>query len=159
MKKRELSHEEQLTVKILRESGHSFPQIAKVVGCHYSTCIKIFNSFKKTCSIHQKQRTGRSKKISERGKRFACTVARTPRFSRLKAIANEVATCCPAKNPSAAFVRRILHNHKIKCSKRKRKPFVYLRQRCYHVQWRRILCHWTADQWKNVIFPTNADLD
>ena len=46
--RRELSHEERLTVKILRENGHSFPQIAKVAGCHYSTCIRIFNSFKKT---------------------------------------------------------------------------------------------------------------
>ena len=63
VKKRELSYEERITVKILRENGHSFPQIAKVVGCHYSTCIRIFNSFKKTGSIHQKQRTGRPKKL------------------------------------------------------------------------------------------------
>ena len=61
MKERELSHEERLTVEILRENGHSFSQIAKVVGCHYSKCIRIFNSFKKTGSIHQKQRTGRPK--------------------------------------------------------------------------------------------------
>ena len=32
-----------LTVKVLRENGHSFPEIAKVVGCQYSTCIRIFN--------------------------------------------------------------------------------------------------------------------
>ena len=152
MKKRELSHEERLTIKILRENGHSFPQIAKVIGCHHSTCIRIFNSFKKTGSIHRKQRTGRPKKINERGERFVCRVARTQRFCRLKAIANEVATCFPTKNPSTALVRRILHKYKMKCYKRKRKPFVNLKQRCYRVQWSRILCHWTADQWKDVIF-------
>jgi len=41
MVKKEPSLEERLTVKILRENGHAFPEIAKVVGCHYSTCIKI----------------------------------------------------------------------------------------------------------------------
>ena len=40
VKKRELSYEERITVKILRENGHSCPRIAKVVGCHYSTCIR-----------------------------------------------------------------------------------------------------------------------
>ena len=43
MKKRELSHEERLTAKILRENAYSFPQITKVVGCYYSTCVKIFD--------------------------------------------------------------------------------------------------------------------
>ena len=81
-----------------------------------------------------------------------CRVARMQQFGKLKAIANKVATCFPAKNPSAAVVRRILHKYKIKCYKRMRKPFFNLRQRCYHVQWNRILCHWTADQWKDVIF-------
>ena len=122
MKRRELSHEERLTIKILRENGHSFPQIAKVVGCHCPTCIRICNSLKKTGSIHQKQRTGRPKKIDERGERFVCRVARTQRFCRLKAIANEVA----AKNSSTALVRRILNKYKMKCYKRKRKPFVNL---------------------------------
>ena len=119
VKKRELSYEERIKVKILRENGHSFPQIAKVVGCHHSTCIRIFNSFKKTGSIHHKQRTGRPKKSNERGERFVCRVARMQRFGKLKAIANEVATCFPAKNPSTALVRRILHKYKIKCYKRK----------------------------------------
>ena len=64
-RKRELSYEERITVKILRESGYSFPQIAKAVGCQYSTCMRIFNSFKKTGSIHQKQRTGRPKKLTK----------------------------------------------------------------------------------------------
>ena len=133
VKKRELSYEERITVKILRENGYSFPQIAKAVGCHYSTCMRIFNSFKKPGSIHQKQRTGRPKKINERGERFVCRVARMQRFGKLKAKANEVATCFPAKNPSIAVVRRILHKYKINCYKRKRKPFVNSRQRCYRV--------------------------
>ena len=148
----EKTYEERITVKILKENGHSFPQIAKVVGCHYSACIRIFHSFKKIGSTHQKQRTGRPEKINERCERFVCRVARMQRFGKLKAIANEVATCFPTKNPSSALVRHILHKYKIKCYERKRKPFVNLRQRCYCVQWSRILCHWTADQWKDVIF-------
>ena len=158
MKKRELSHEEQITVKILRENGHSFPEIAKVIGCNYSTCIRIFYSFKTTDSIHQKQRTGRPKKLTKE-ETFVYRVARTQRFCRLKAIAKKVATCFPAKNPSTALVRRILHIYKIKCYKRKRKPFVNLKQKCYRLQWSRIICHWAADQWKDVIFPMNADFD
>ena len=79
-----------------------------------------------------------------------CRVARTLRFSRLKAIKNKVATYFPAENPFAALLGRNLHKYKIKCYKRKQKSFVNLRQRCYQ---RRILCGWTADQWKDIIFP------
>ena len=85
-------------------------------------------------------------------------VARTQRFCKLKVIANEVATCFPAKNPSMALVRRILHKYKIKCYTRTRKPFVNLKQRCYRLQGSRILCHWTADQWKDVIFSDECRL-
>ena len=65
MKKRELSYQERITVKILRENGHSFPQIVKVFGCHYSTCMRKFNLFKKTGSIYQKQRAGRPNKLTK----------------------------------------------------------------------------------------------
>ena len=61
VKKRELSHEERLTAKILREKAYSFPQITKVVECNYSTCVKVFDSFKNACLIHQKQETGRQR--------------------------------------------------------------------------------------------------
>ena len=44
-----------------------------------------------------------------KGERFVCSVATTPRFSRLKAIANEVASFFLAKDQSVALVRRILH--------------------------------------------------
>ena len=80
-----------------------------------------------------------------------CSVARTQRFCRLKAIGNEVATCFPAKNPSVALVRCILHKYKIKCYKRKRKPFINLKQRCYCVTGQL-----TSGK---MFFPMNADLD
>ena len=79
-----------------------------------------------------------------------CRVARTLRFSRLKVIANKVATYFQAENPSAALLRRSLHEYKVKCYKRKQKSFVNLRQMCYQS---RILCGWTADQWKDISFP------
>ena len=64
VKKRELSYEERITVKILRENGHSFLQIAKVVGCYYSTCIRMFNSFKKNWLNSSKTKNWEAKKIN-----------------------------------------------------------------------------------------------
>ena len=42
---RELSDEERLTVKVLREMGLSFPKIGRIVGCHHSTALRIYKNF------------------------------------------------------------------------------------------------------------------
>ena len=65
MEKRELSYEERLTVKILRENGHTFLQTAKVVRCHCSTCIRIFNSFKKLAQFIKSRELGGQKKLTK----------------------------------------------------------------------------------------------
>ena len=67
MKKRELSHEERLTVKMLRENGHSFPKLIKLLDATFLHTLKhLIHS--KNCSIHQKQGIGKPKKFNERGK-------------------------------------------------------------------------------------------
>ena len=72
VKKRELSPEEPLTAIVLRKNGHLFPEIAKVVGCHYSTCIRICNSFKKLAQFIKSRELGEQKKITKE-ERDLCT--------------------------------------------------------------------------------------
>ena len=69
VKERELSYEERLTVKILRETGLSFPKIGIIVGCHHSTAF-----------VAKLQRTGRPKKYDERVERAVCREAKRLRF-------------------------------------------------------------------------------
>ena len=122
-KARELSHEERLTVKWLREIGFSFPKIAKLVGCHHSTALRIYRNFEATNSIVKLPRNGRPKKFDERGERVVCRTAKRLRFESLRNISTVVQIAYPNKNPSKSLVRKTLQKYGIKSSRRKRKPF------------------------------------
>ncbi len=109
----ELLSEERLTVKVLRQAGLSYPKIVEIVGCHYTTAMRIY-SFEDTWSIEKKKRSGRPKKFDERGDRAMCRVARRLPIESLRTISHEISVSFPAKNPSAIFVRRILHKNGIR---------------------------------------------
>ena len=42
---RELSDEERLTVKVLRETGLFFPKSGIIVGCQHSTAVRVYKKF------------------------------------------------------------------------------------------------------------------
>ena len=86
VKVRELSDEERLTVRVLRETGLSFPKIGIIVGCHHSTALRIYKSFLKTASVAKLPRTGHPKKLEERDERSVCGRARKLRFNTLEDI-------------------------------------------------------------------------
>ena len=52
----ELSNEEGLAIKFLRESGLSFRKIGEQLKCHYSTALKLYNQFLSIGSIVKKTR-------------------------------------------------------------------------------------------------------
>ena len=51
MKTRELSDNERVVIKFLREAGHSHSEIAKRVGCTKSTAHRVFKIWKKQGSL------------------------------------------------------------------------------------------------------------
>ena len=66
-KTKELKSEQQIAVRCLRESGLSYHEIGKQVGCHHSTAMKIYKKFATTGSVENKERTGRPNRFNERG--------------------------------------------------------------------------------------------
>eukprot|EP00794_Sanderia_malayensis_P011384 gene11384-12571_t len=56
---RELSYEERLAVKILRETGLFYPKIGRIVVCHHSTALRIYKIFQATNSVKKLPRTER----------------------------------------------------------------------------------------------------
>ena len=75
-KTRELSNDERLAIKYLRESGLSFRKIGEQLNCHHSTALTIYNRFVSSGSVAKKARSGRPSKINERGERIVCRAAK-----------------------------------------------------------------------------------
>ena len=70
VKAKEYSQDERVAIKYLREAGHSCAEIARQVGCSKSTEHYIYKSLERSGSAKKGARTGRPKKISERGERI-----------------------------------------------------------------------------------------
>ena len=58
-KTRELSHDERLAIKYLRESGLSFRKIGEQLSCHYSTSLRVYKQFVSSGCVEKKARNGR----------------------------------------------------------------------------------------------------
>ena len=151
-KTRELSNEERLAINYLRETGLPFRKIGEQLNCHHSTAVNLYNQFVSSGCIAKKARSGRPSKVSERGERIVCCVAKKLRFGTLNAIVEEVRQSDVWKTATKYIVRKILHKYKFLCHRRKRKPFVSGKNRRVRLQWVREHSEWSIDDWKNVIF-------
>jgi len=151
-KTRELSNDERLAIKYLRESGLSFRKIGEQLNCHHSTALKIYNRIVSSGSVAKKARSGRPTKINERGERIVCRAAKKLRFRTLTEIVEEVRQSDACKTASKYIVRKILHKYKFLSHRRKRKPFVSAKNRRIRLQWVREHSEWSIEDWKNVVF-------
>ena len=68
-KTRELSFEQRVAVRYLREGGLSYREIGKKVDCHDSIAVKIYKKIILTGTVANKERTGRLKKFGNREER------------------------------------------------------------------------------------------
>ena len=67
VKTRELTESERVATKYLHETGHSFSEIVKQVGCSKSRAFKVYKRIQKTWSIEKQPRSGRPRKFLKRG--------------------------------------------------------------------------------------------
>ena len=151
-KTRELSHDERLAIKYLRESRLSFRKIGEQLSCHYSTALWIYKQFVSSVCVEEKARSGCPNKINERGERIVCRAVKQLRFGTLNAIIEDVGKSEIYKSATRYIVRKILHKYKFFSHKRKRKPFVSVKNRRARMQWVQAHIEWSIDDWKNVIF-------
>ena len=111
-KTRELSHDERLAIKYLRESRLSFRKIGEQLSCHYSTALRIYKQFVSSGCVEKKARSGRPNKINERGERIVCRAVKQLRFGTLNAIIEDVRKSEIYKSATRYIVRKILHKYK-----------------------------------------------
>ena len=67
-KTQELGLEQRVAVKYLRESGLSYREIGRQIGCNHSTGLRIYKKFVSAGSVSKQGRPGRPSKFDERGK-------------------------------------------------------------------------------------------
>ena len=149
---RELSFEQRVAVKYLRESGLSYREIGRQIGCHHSTALRIHKRFALTGSVAKQDRPGRPSKFDERGERTICRAARRLRFSTLKTVVSDVQRSHRYRSATVSLVRKILHKYKLQSFQRKRKPYVSVKNRAYRLQWAKALGEWPAEFWNDVVF-------
>ena len=117
----ELSNEEGLAKKYLRESGLSFRNIGEQLNCHHSTAVKLYSQFVSSGCTAKKARSGRPSKINEMGE-DSLSCGKNLRFGILKAIVEEVSQSDVCKTATKYIVRKILHKYKFLSHRKKRKP-------------------------------------
>ena len=156
VKTREFTESERVAIKYLREAGHSYSEIAKQVGCSKSGAFKVYQIIQRTGSIAKLPRSGRPRKFLKRGERAICRVARKLRFATLGELKSTVSKEFPAENPSKRLVKRILQKYGLKSCKRKRKPFVSLKNRSYRLKWAKALLEWPVSNWEDVVFSDES---
>ena len=130
--------------------------IAKQVGCSKSGAFKVFKSIEKTGSIAKQPRSGRPRKFLERGERAICWVARKLRFGTLGELKRTVSEDFQAENPSKRLVKHILRKYRLKSCRRKRKPFVSLKNRSYRLKWAKAMLEWPVSNWEDVVFSDGS---
>ena len=149
---RELSLEQRVAVKYLRESGLSHRVIGRQIGCNHSTALKIYKKIVYNGSVSKQDGPGRPSKFDERGERTICRVARRLRFSTLKIIVSDVRRSHHYQSASAPLVRKILHKYKLQSFERKRNSYISVKNRAYRLQLARALREWPAEFWNDVVF-------
>ena len=156
VKTKEYSQDERVASKYLREAGHSYAEIARQVGCSKSTAHYIYKSLERTGSVKKGARTGRPKKISERGERIVCRASRQLRYSTLRELKSTVTPHFSQVNPSTYLVKRILRKYGIRSCLRKRKPYVSQKNRSYRRHWSRGMLEWPLENWNDIIFSNEC---
>ena len=63
---KEISLEDRVAMKTLREAGYSFDEIGNKIGCSKSAAYEVFKNFKHTDTVAVRKRTGQPKIFSER---------------------------------------------------------------------------------------------
>ena len=156
VKVRELTENELVAIKVLREAGHSFAEIARQVGCSKSGAWKVFRSIEKSESFAKLPRTGRPKQFLERGERAICRIAGKLRCATLGELKSAACAQFPEENPSKYLVGRILKGNRLESCKRKQKSFISKINRSYCVTWAKTMLEWPWTHWNDVTFSDES---
>ncbi len=153
---KELSYENRVAIKTLRETGLSYGKIAQKVGCTKSTAYKVIKTYQETGSVAVRERTGRPKKFSPREERLVKKTARRNYFSTLRSICGKIRAQIVGKRVSRYAARSILHKYGLKSHPRRKMPFVSLKNRKYRKRWAMAMKGWSVQDWQDVVFSDES---
>ena len=115
------------------------------------TVQRIFKQWKNTQDLKRKEKPGRKRKTNERLERYlTLEVKRDPDLSGVD-IKNRASSSFGI-NLSERSARRILKRHKMEARRPAKKPLLRTRHAKARLQFSRRYCHWTFEDWSNVIF-------
>lgn len=144
---------EQTRVKIhsLKESGHSWREIALATRKSKDSVKKIYKRVVKKNSFKDKPRSGRPRKLSDRDRRVLVNIMRksevkTPERARKEASVHHNI------DASESTVRRAFKESGFVARVKRKKPLMTANHKKKRLAWAKNHNTWTIDQWKNVIW-------
>lgn len=150
------STEQRHRIIVLNEEGYSCTEIAQRVKCHRTTVSRVVNKYKKTGSVHDRQRSGRPRKSTKRQDRTLRRISlgnrklTSPQINRIWSETCNVEVC-------TSTVRRRLLAKGLKGCRARSKPYLTNAHRSRRLAWAKKHVQWTTEQWKKVIFSDESN--
>lgn len=135
--------------------GKSVRDISIETGISKSSVHYTIQRWRETGGVAQRKGAGRPPKATPRVQRSLCRISLANRHLTSPELSRELQESCGVKlQPST--VRQTLRSNGLRGCKAKRKPLLNERQLKARVEWAKAHRHWTAEQWKSVLFSDES---
>lgn len=157
-KTRELTEIERQKIVLLKSQGRNISDIARQVRCSRSTVRLTINRYEETKTFKNRPKSGRKKITTAREDRLLernCLRNRTKPSSTLAAeLEQEI-----GKKISARTVRQRLQDVELSGRKAKKKPLLSEKNRKARLEWAKNRRNWTYDEWKNILWSDETNIE
>lgn len=157
-KKKNLSVEIREKIILLKKENRSFQEIANILKCSKSACIRAWQRFESTGTNLDRERIGRPKKTTVQTDHRLHRLSKSNRKRTAVDICNEINKNNPVKI-SVHTVRRRLRKFGLFGRIARKKPFISLLNRRRRIKFANEHLHWTPQMWSNVIFSDETKIN
>lgn len=154
-KNKEINLEKRAQIVILKETGKSYAEIARILKVCRSGVQKTCQMYRNTSSNTNQKGRGRKRKTTKRDDNRITTISKTDRFKTASDIRAEINQGLAAPI-SLTTVKRRLRGKGLIGRVAAKKPLLRPQNKRKRLQFAKDHDHWTIDQWKSVLWSDES---
>lgn len=155
---KEIPLEKRAQIEILRSTGKTQREIARIVGVSKTGVVTTLNRIEQTESYIDKKRSGRPKKLTKRDERALVMLSTRDRFKTAPDLQAEINKA--VANPvSVTTVKSVLKKHGLSGRIAVKKPLLRAVNKRKRLKFAQKYKHWTVEQWKSVLWTDESKFE